>query len=73
MDTVGLDSHSADSVIRENIAFLKRFKSGGYVETDADLRKVNELAGVGLMKKGLSLKEDKVAAKVTNLGLELIS
>jgi hypothetical protein len=59
------------SNIIEDMRVLKAYKEGTDVVL-ADLEKFEELASIGLVKKGIRLKRRKVAAKETALGLRLI-
>jgi len=57
--------------IREDIEFLKRYEVGKDIE-DSDIQKLDELASVGLIRKGISIKRRRVTAKTTPLGLKLL-
>lgn len=57
--------------IREDIEFLKRYEVGKDIE-DSDIQKLDELASIGLIRKGISIKRRRVTAKTTPLGLKLL-
>ena len=57
--------------VREDIEFLKRYEVGKDIE-DSDIQKLDELASVGLIRKGISIKRRRVTAKTTPLGLKLL-
>ena len=59
------------SNISEDVRILNAYKEGKDISL-ADLEKIEELASIGLVKKGISLKRRKVTAKTTALGLRLI-
>jgi hypothetical protein len=60
-----------DNVILENNIILKKYEDWRDIE-DEDLPRINELATIGFMKKGLSLTREKITAKTTELGLKFI-
>ncbi len=57
--------------VREDIEFLKRYEVGKDIE-DSDIQKLDELASIGLIRKGISIKRRRVTAKTTPLGLKLL-
>ena len=59
------------NVLRDEM-ILRAYKNGKDVD-DIDLPKINELASIGLIKKGMSFKRQQITAKTTSLGLKLIS
>ena len=59
------------SIMRDE-EILTFYKDGKDV-VQKDIKIVNELASIGLMKKGISLKRKVVTAKTSALGLKLIS
>ena len=59
------------SNISEDVRILNAYKEGKDISL-TDLEKIEELASIGLVKKGISLKRRKVTAKTTALGLRLI-
>ena len=58
--------------IMQDEKILTFYKDGKDV-VQKDIRVVNELASIGLMNKGISLKRKVVTAKTSALGLKLIS
>lgn len=62
---------ACNSIIQDE-AILTYYKKGNDIRTQ-DVRIVNELSSIGLMKKGISLKRKVVTAKTSALGLKLIS
>ena len=57
--------------VREDIEFLKRYEVRKDIE-DSDIQKLDELASIGLIRKGISIKRRRVTAKTTPLGLKLL-
>ena len=57
--------------VREDIEILRRYEAGKDIE-DSDIQKLDELASVGLIRKGISIKRRQVTAKTTPLGLKLL-
>jgi hypothetical protein len=57
--------------VREDIEILKRYEVGKDIE-DSDIQKLDELASIGLIRKGISIKRRRVTAKTTPLGLKLL-
>ena len=55
------------SSIQLDLEILDKFQDGGYV-SERDLPRVEELASIGLLKMGLSLKKMTPTAKTTSLG-----
>jgi len=55
------------SPIQLDLEMLHKFQDGGYV-SERDLPRVEELASIGLLKMGLSLKKMMPTAKTTSLG-----
>ena len=68
---LGKRKRSMDPSLLEDERILKKYKIGRDVD-DEDLEKINELASIGLIKKGLSLERLKITAKTTELGLKFI-
>ena len=68
---LGKKNVTNNPIILENNKILKKYKNGRDID-DEDLPKINELASIGLIKKGLSLERLKITAKTTELGLKLI-
>ena len=58
--------------IEDDLKILEKYKDGRDIDP-GDFSKVNELASIGLMKKGLSIRRKKSTAKTTPLGRKLIS
>ena len=58
--------------ILEDVEILKKYKDGEDIPSN-ELQKINELASIGLVKKGMSFKRLKITAKTSELGLKLIS
>ena len=63
---------SRESIILENERLLKIYKDGRDV-SDENMQRVTELASIGMMNKGLSLKRQKITAKTTSFALKFIS
>ena len=61
----------ANQTIKEDIEILRRYKVGKDIE-DSDIQKLDELASIGLIRKGISIKRRRVTAKTTPLGLKLL-
>jgi len=60
-----------NQTVREDIEILRRYEVGKDIE-DSDIQKLDELASVGLIRKGISIKRRQVTAKTTPLGLKLL-
>ena len=61
----------ANQTIKEDIEILRRSKVGKDIE-DSDIQKLDELASIGLIRKGISIKRRRVTAKTTPQGLKLL-
>lgn len=61
----------ANQTIKEDIEVLRRYKVGKDIE-DSDIQKLDELASIGLIRKGISIKRRRVTAKTTPRGLKLL-
>jgi len=61
----------ASQTVKEDIEILRHYKVGKDIE-DSDIQKLNELASIGLIRKGISIKRRRVTAKTTPLGLKLL-
>jgi len=61
----------ANQTIKEDIEILRRYKVGKDIE-DSDIQKLDELASIGLIRKGISIKRRRVTAKTTPRGLKLL-
>jgi len=68
----GIRDMSRESIILENERLLKIYKDGRDV-SDENMQRVTELASIGMMNKGLSLKRQKITAKTTSFALKFIS
>ena len=60
-----------NQTVREDIEILRRYEVGKDIE-DSDIQKLDELASIGLIRKGISIKRRRVTAKTTPLGLKLL-
>ncbi len=60
-----------NQIVREDIEILRRYEAGKDIE-DNDIQKLDELASIGLIRKGISIKRRRVTAKTTPLGLKLL-
>ncbi len=61
----------ANQTIKEDIEILRRYKVGKDIE-DSDIQKLDELASIGLIRKGISIERRRVTAKTTPRGLKLL-
>lgn len=60
------------SFIKEYFPLLEKYRNGEDVD-DADMPKLDILASIGLIKKGISIKRKKITAKTTSSGIGLLS
>ena len=60
-----------NQTIRDDIEILRRYETGKDIE-ESDRQKLDELASIGLIRKGISIKRRQVTAKATPLGLKLL-
>jgi len=60
-----------NQTIRDDIEILRRYETGKDIE-ESDRQKLDELASIGLIRKGISIKRRQVTAKTTPLGLKLL-
>ena len=60
------------SFIKEYSPLLLKYKEGEDVTDENDIPKLEILASVGLIKKGISTKRRQITAKTTSTGLGLL-
>jgi hypothetical protein len=59
------------SNIEEYVPLLLKYKNGEDVD-NGDLPKLNTLASIGLVKKGISIKRQQITAKTTSTGIGVL-
>ena len=58
------------NIVREDMRLLKKYSAGRDVD-EADVVRLEELAAIGLIRNGLSIKRQKITAKTTTMGCDL--
>lgn len=59
------------SNITEYVPLLLKYKHGEDIE-DEDKSKLDTMASIGLIKKGISIKRKRITAKTTSTGIGLL-
>jgi hypothetical protein len=57
--------------LKEYVPLLLKYKNGEDID-DADKPKLDTMASIGLIKKGISIKRKKITAKTTSTGIGLL-
>jgi hypothetical protein len=69
----GNGAMTGKSFIKDYSPLLLKYKEGEDVTDQDDIPKLEMLASVGLIKKGISTKRRQITAKTTSMGLGLLS